>query len=229
MVLAPPDQAGSLAGTFQMFLDIAGVLPVVGTAADLTSLMIAAYHGDWLGVTTSLMGLVPIAGDIAAATAKAGIVTAGVGTVAFKADDVAEVLGKLKRIVGNRSPAGIVSPSNTLQRGAKQGGYIDPRTNRWIRFEGTLAADHVYPQSLIKRLAGFDTLTREQQDFLLNYPGNFEPFPTTWNSSKKHLLADQWATTPMGRQASKEYIDSLRERQQAFEGFAKNLIDFWTR
>jgi hypothetical protein len=33
----------------------------------------------------------------------------------------------------------------------------------------------------------------------------------------------------MGRQASQEYIDALRERQQAFEEFAKNLIDFWNQ
>jgi hypothetical protein len=31
----------------------------------------------------------------------------------------------------------------------------------------------------------------------------------------------------MGRQASKEYIDALRGRQQAFDGFAWNMIDFW--
>jgi hypothetical protein len=81
---------------------------------------------------------------------------------------------------------------------------------------------------LIKKLPGFDKLTRDQKEFLLNYPGNFEPLPKVWNSSKLNRLADDWARTPMGRQASDEYIVRLRERQQAFEGFAKELIQFWT-
>ncbi len=98
-----------------------------------------------------------------------------------------------------------------------------------MKFEGTLAADHVYPKDLIKKLPGYDKLTREQQEFLLNYPGNFEPFPTAWNSSKKNLLADEWAKTPMGKTASKEFLDALRDRQQAFESFAKEMISFWTK
>jgi hypothetical protein len=122
---------------------------------------------------------------------------------------------------------GITTPNSKLQQWAKQGGYVDPRTNKWVAYKGTLAADHVYPKELIEKLPGFDKLTPAQKEFLLNYPGNFEPLPTHWNSSKLNRLADEWAKTPMGRQASKEYIDALRERQQAFEGFAKNLIAFW--
>jgi hypothetical protein len=42
-------------------------------------------------------------------------------------------------------------------------------------------------------------------------------------------LADEWAQTPMGSQASKRYIDALRERQRAFEQYAKNFTDFWMK
>ena len=128
------------------------------------------------------------------------------------------------------APNKITTPSPKLQQWAQQGGYVDPRTNKWVKFDRNLAADHVYPKDLIKKLDGFDRLRPQQQEFLLNYPGNFEPLPRSWNSSKWNRLADDWAkNTPMGRQASKEYIDALRERQQAFEGFANNLIDFWNR
>ena len=123
----------------------------------------------------------------------------------------------------------ITTPSAKLQQWAKQGGYIDPRTNQWVKYDGALAADHVYPKDLIKKLEGFDKLTPQQQEFLLNYPGNFEPLPTSWNSSKLNRLADEWAKTPMGKQASPQYIDALRDRQQAFEGLAKSLIEFWTK
>jgi RHS repeat-associated protein len=129
--------------------------------------------------------------------------------------------------VGVHGPKGITTPSAKLQQWAQQGGYIDPRTNKFVSTAENLAADHVYPKSLIKRLPGFDRLSAAQQEWLLNYPGNFEPLPKSWNSSKLNRLADDWAKTPMGRQASKEYIDALRQRQQAFEGFAKNMIDFW--
>jgi hypothetical protein len=135
-------------------------------------------------------------------------------------------------LVHNAYPATqgtITTPSTKLQQWAQQGGYIDSRTNKWVKFNGNLAADHVYPKDLIKKLDGFDRLTPQQQEFLLNYPGNFEPLPKSWNSSKRNRLADDWAKTPMGRRASKEYLDGLRERQHAFEGFAKNLIDFWNR
>ncbi|EAQ79172.1 polymorphic toxin-type HINT domain-containing protein [Blastopirellula marina] len=137
--------------------------------------------------------------------------------------DVDDALARLK------APTRIITPNAKLQRWAQQGGYIDPRTNKWVKFEGNLAADHVYPKSLIEKLDDFDLLTPQQQEFLLNYPGNFEPLPKSWNSSKLNRLADDWAKTPMGRQASKEYIDALRERQQAFEGFARELIRFWNQ
>jgi hypothetical protein len=122
----------------------------------------------------------------------------------------------------------INTPSTRLQQWAQQGGYVDPRTNQWVKTEERLQADHVYPKDLIKKLPGFDKLTREQQEWLLNYPGNFEPLPRSWNASKWNRLADDWAkNTPMGKQASNEYIDQLRERQEAFEAFAKEMVRFF--
>jgi RHS repeat-associated protein len=129
--------------------------------------------------------------------------------------------------VGVRGPKGITTPSPKLRQWAQQGGYIDPRTNTFVSTAERLAADHVYPKSLIEGLPRFGELSTAQREWLLNYPGNFEPLPKSWNSSKLNLLADEWATTPMGQQVSTEYISALRERQQAFEGFAQNMIDFW--
>ncbi len=120
------------------------------------------------------------------------------------------------------------TPNSQLQEWAnEQGGFVDPRTNQWVATNDPLAADHVYPKSLIEKLPGFEELTPAQQDWLMNYPGNFEPLPKAWNSSKLNRLADDWATTPMGRQASVDYINNLRDRQTAFEGFASQTINFW--
>jgi RHS repeat-associated protein len=124
----------------------------------------------------------------------------------------------------NESPC---TPNEVMRTWAQQGGYVDPITNQWVATQETLAADHVYPKSLIVRLRGFDKLSRAQKDFLLNYPGNFEPLPRNWNSSKLNRLAADWATTPMGSQAHPEYLRRLDARQQAFKSFAEDMIAFW--
>ncbi len=145
------------------------------------------------------------------------------------ADEATSILRRYQDKLLINAPERIVTPNPQLRQWAQRGGYIDPRTNKWVVHKGPLAADHVYPKSMIKKLDGFKELTHEQQDFLLNYPGNFEPLPKAWNSSKLNRLADEWANTPMGRQASQDYIDVLRERQEAFAAFARNLIDFWNQ
>jgi hypothetical protein len=80
------------------------------------------------------------------------------------------------------------------------------------------------PQSLIKQLDGFGDLPRAYQDMLLNWPGNFMGLPREWNSSKWSRLADAWKQTPMGETMSEAFYQRLVERQQAFEGFAQNVI-----
>jgi hypothetical protein len=126
------------------------------------------------------------------------------------------------------------TPSSGINRLIqRQGGYIDPVTNQWVKKTlgggPQIHSAHIYPADRIKQLAGFEQLTRGQQNFLLNHPDNFIPLPKQWNSSMGNSLADEWAKTPRGRLASKEFIDELRESQQAFEGFAKGMIDFWLR
>jgi hypothetical protein len=124
------------------------------------------------------------------------------------------------------------TPSDKINRWTRrQGGYIDPETNTWVEkpIAGgpRIESGHIYPSSRIKDLPGFEKLTRAQQDWLLNHPDNFIPLTKQWNSSMGNQLADQWAETPRGRLASKEFIDQLRETQQAFEGFANEMIKFW--
>ena len=54
---------------------------------------------------------------------------------------------------------------------------MNPATNKWETYSGVLGADDAYPKSFIEKLPGYEKLMPEQQDFLLNYPGNFEPLP----------------------------------------------------
>ncbi len=42
-------------------------------------------------------------------------------------------------------------------------------------------------------------------------------------------LADEWAKTPGGRKASKEFIDQLRKAQEAFERMAREQIAQWLK
>jgi hypothetical protein len=237
-------------GDFQAGLEVMGMIPG-GELADGFNAVIYIVRGQPGNALICVISILP-AGDLAkgarravgnasdgwrivaklepganAATIYKSPITLGAGgelvVTPFAKEVVEEITGKVV-------PRGIITPSTRLQQWAQQGGYVDPRTNTWVKFDGNLAADQVYPKTLIKKLEGFDDLTPQQQEFLLNYPGNFEPLPKSWNSSKWNRLADDWAkNTPMGRQASKEYIDALRMRQQAFEEFAKSLIEFWNR
>jgi hypothetical protein len=125
-----------------------------------------------------------------------------------------------------------ITPSEKIKRWIQlRGGYIDPETNKWVFGRapfGAAQASHLYPSSRIKQLPGFDRLTAAQQNWLLNHPDNFIPLPRQWNASMGNKLADDWAkTTTRGKMASKEFIDQLRESQEAFEGFAKEMIKFW--
>jgi hypothetical protein len=40
-------------------------------------------------------------------------------------------------------------------------------------------------------------------------------------------LADEWAKTPLGQYASQEFVNQLREGQQAFERMALEQIAVW--
>jgi RHS repeat-associated protein len=141
--------------------------------------------------------------------------------------------GLANRIAGPRRTASgasggkIITPSQKLQRWAQQRGYVDPITNEWVAWDGSLSAGHIFPADLIRKLPGFRDLTTAQQEWLLNHPDNFMPLPRQWNSSMGNRLADDWATTPRGKLASKAYIDNLREAQQAFEAFARTMIEFF--
>jgi hypothetical protein len=124
------------------------------------------------------------------------------------------------------------TPSDAINRWTRrQGGYIDPATNRWVEKAigdyTQVQSGHIYPADLIKKLSGFDKLSRAQQDWLLNHPDNFIPLPRQWNSSMGSRLADDWAKTPRGKLASKEFIDQLRTGQEAFVRMAKDQIARW--
>ena len=124
------------------------------------------------------------------------------------------------------------TPSERINRWRRsQGGYIDPATNQWVEQPVVggpqIHSGHIYPAERIRQLPGFDKLTRAQQNALLNHPDNFIWLPGEWNQSMGDRLADEWATTPRGRLASKEFIDQLREGQQVFERMAKEQIAEW--
>jgi len=52
--------------TAQTVLDVAGLVPGVGEAADLTNIAIHAYRGQYFHALLSLMSMIPTVGDIVA-------------------------------------------------------------------------------------------------------------------------------------------------------------------
>jgi RHS repeat-associated protein len=193
----------------------------------LTTRLFGPKVDQALGLAEMVYGpFIPLAGGAKAAPTA--------GSVAAEATD-AEVVAAIRSIPTHYAQGTkILTPSPKLQRWVlDQLGYIDPATNEWVPITrgdaGThIQAGHVYPSSLIRKLPGFEKLTPAQQDWLLNNPNNIIPLPgRQWNQSMGNRLADQWAKTPRGRLASKEFINDLRTGQQGFEGFAKEMIRFW--
>jgi hypothetical protein len=183
-----------------------------------------------------------VGGEAAAARAKFVQMAKGKGVPPELADQLADAYleakraglldGNLEARLSGAQNVAPQTPSGRINRWTRsQGGYIDPETNKWVQKPVVggpqIQSGHIYPSSRIKELPGFDQLTRAQQDWLLNHPDNFIPLPRQWNASMGNRLADEWATTERGSHASKEFIDQLREGQQAFERMAKDQIATW--
>ena len=202
----------------QMGLDLGGIVDPT-PITDGASALISVGRGDWWGAGISVLGMAPYVGDLAklGKLGKYGKSVTKIIELAKNNAKVAEmfrpmlwkIYNLIKKAPLDKLPASIAkplrkmrddiadfllpaSPTKKLQQWAQQGGYVDPKTNQWIKHNGTLAADHIYPKDLITQLPGFEKLTPKQQEFLLNYPGNFEPLPRDWNSSKLNRLADEW-------------------------------------
>ena len=80
---------------------------------------------------------------------------------------------------------------------APWGWYLDPFTSLPIYGQRTvMATDHIYPDSLIRKLAGFENLTPAQQTAVLNYEKNFQPLPQWLNSSKGPTPYPFWNEAP---------------------------------
>jgi len=80
-----------------------------------------------------------------------------------------------------------------------------------------MAADHIYPETLIKELPGFDKLTPEQQKMVLNYERNFQPLPDWLNSSKGAKTYFEWKGAPEKpydsgsfRKFNPKYLESMQ-------------------
>jgi RHS repeat-associated protein len=86
-----------------------------------------------------------------------------------------------------------------------QGSYIDPLTDTRIFTSDTLQGDHIYAQSRIKAEPGFNRLSPEQQNAILNDPWNFEALPGSFNASKRDKQASDW-TKYKGRPLDPNYI-----------------------
>lgn len=91
-----PDPAEAQLDRIQLALDVAGMVPLLGEAADLANAGISVYRGDWFGAGTSLVSVIPVFGD---AIGKGGKLAKEGAEAASKhldkTDEVAEGLGTL--------------------------------------------------------------------------------------------------------------------------------------
>jgi hypothetical protein len=80
----------------QMLLDIGGLIPGAGVAADLINAVISVFRGDFLGALFSAGAAVPLVGD-----------AAGVAKIAAKIDKYREAVRVVRAKVLDKLPAGL--------------------------------------------------------------------------------------------------------------------------
>jgi len=103
------------------------------------------------------------------------------------------------------------------------GTYVDPLTGQTVPADGTLAADHIVPQSWIKAQPGFDQLTPAQQSALLNDPANTQGLPATFNSSKGPKMPGDWQTYK-GQPLDPGYIQSGAQQAENLRSYITDQI-----
>ena len=120
----------------------------------------------------------------------------------------------------------VKSPNPAMRELANSTGgmYINPETGLVEISAERLAADHFYPQELIKKMDGFDKLTPKQQSSILNDPLNTEGLPKTYNSSKGAKIPGEW-TVYKGTPLNAEYVNDAAQRGAAMQQYLQNRIN----
>ena len=109
---------------------------------------------------------------------------------------------------------------------ADWGYYWSPFTNTIVRVNERMATDHIYPDALIRELPGFDKLTDYQKKVILNYEDNFQPLPTSLNSSKKDNDAEKWQSA-LGQSFHPDYVRDAKKYEKAIkEKLVKMIFSF---
>lgn len=112
-----------------------------------------------------------------------------------------------------------VTSPNAAARASVQGEYIDPLTNQKVTTSEKLAADHIVPQDTIKTMVGFNFLTQDEANQVLNNPNNFQGLPKSFNSSKGAKSAAEW-TTYKGQPLNPNYV----QRNQQLENTLQQVL-----
>ncbi len=130
----PPESGGdildSIAKGGHLAVDIAGMLPVIGSLADAVNTGWYALEGDWVNAAQSAVGVLPVLGDMAMATKMvigAGPAAKGlhsldnVTDLARYAEHAGAHLTELATKIGDTSPKGILAAIAATGDWAKRG------------------------------------------------------------------------------------------------------------
>jgi RHS repeat-associated protein len=119
----------------------------------------------------------------------------------------------------------VASPNATMRVNANtRGNYTDPLTGNPVLANGTLAADHIVPQIWIKQQPGFNNLSPQQQNWVLNHPLNTQGLPQSLNSSKGAQMPGDW-TTYKGQPLNPQYVQSDALRGQMLQNWIQQQIN----
>jgi len=90
----------------------------------------------------------------------------------------------------------------------------------------SLEADHIVPADKIMRMDGFEKLTREQQEFILNYRKNITGSSRSANASRGNKSFEEWTIYKKENiEVRPEYREEMIIKEKELEIKIQEMID----
>ena len=127
-----------------------------------------------------------------------------------------------RSVIVNLDVESVPRSPNARARRESQGEVTDPLTNVTTQTDAKLEAGHIYPANKITEMPGFEKLTKDQQQAVLNNKGNFWGMERGPNASKGDRT--QWQTF-RGQNLHPDYSSDLTDRMQQSQKLLQEQID----
>jgi len=119
-------------------LDVAGAIPGIGEAADLTNALLYAKKGEYLQAALSAISMIPGVGD---AIGKGGKLAIYLGKAGKIANMMSKHIGKIKKVLADLKDVPVL------------GGFVDEMEAAVMKFINDLATENPKSAEVVKQLS----------------------------------------------------------------------------